>query len=60
MTPDYYRAQRDLALLQGQDNLWFAGSYTLDVDSHESGIRSAIALARRLNPNSANLARLLA
>lgn len=60
LTPDYYRAQRDLSPLRGQGNLWFAGSYVVDVDSHESGINSAIALARRLNPNSANLARLLA
>lgn len=58
MTPDYHRAQADLAALQGQGKLWFAGSYTLDVDSHESGIRSAMALARRLNPQSANLARI--
>ncbi|MBX3066818.1 MAG: hypothetical protein KF726_27805, partial [Anaerolineae bacterium] len=58
MTPDYYRAQVDLAARQGQGNLWFAGSYTLDVDSHESGIRSAMALAKRLSPQSANLARI--
>jgi predicted NAD/FAD-binding protein len=57
-TPDFYRAQQALTPLQGQDNLWFAGTYVQDIDSHESGITSAINIARRLNPKSANLARL--
>ena len=43
-TPDYFRAQSELNALQGQGNLWFAGSYMLDVDSHESGLRSAMAV----------------
>lgn len=59
MTPDYFRAQSELATLQGQENLWFAGSYLQDVDSHENGILSAMAIAQRLNPASANLKRLI-
>lgn len=58
-TPDYYSAQAALPAWQGQGNLWIAGSYVVDVDSHESGILSAIQIARRLNPTSANLAALL-
>jgi uncharacterized protein len=54
-TPDFYRAQVALAPLQGQENLWFAGTYLQDIDSHESGIISGMNIARRLNPQSANM-----
>jgi predicted NAD/FAD-binding protein len=54
-TPGFYRAQAQLRPRSGQDNLWFAGSYTQDVDSHESGLRSAIDIATKLNPGSNNL-----
>lgn len=57
-TPGFYRAQTQLRPRNGRDNLWFVGSYTQDIDSHESGLSSAIDLARRLNPRSANLRRL--
>jgi predicted NAD/FAD-binding protein len=59
MTPAYYRAQFELKKYNGEDNLWFTGSYTQDIDSHESGICSAIDVAKKLNPNSANLRSLL-
>jgi predicted NAD/FAD-binding protein len=52
MTPDYFRAQARLARHQGEAGLWLAGSYTLDIDSHESGVRSAIAVAEQLLPQS--------
>jgi predicted NAD/FAD-binding protein len=52
MTPDYFRAQTRLARHQGQAGLWLAGSYTQDIDSHESGVRSAIAVAEQLLPQS--------
>ncbi|MHA7987059.1 FAD-dependent oxidoreductase [Rathayibacter sp. CAU 1779] len=58
LTPGYYRSQSVLPALQGLGGLWFAGSYVEDVDSHESGIGSAIRIAERLNPGSANLAAL--
>jgi uncharacterized protein len=48
MTPAYFRAQAALAEHQGQGGLWFAGSYTRDIDSHESGVRSALEVASRL------------
>jgi len=60
MTPGYHRAQTRLRGRNGDAHLWFAGSYTQDIDSHESGLRSAIEVARQLNPRSANLRALLA
>jgi predicted NAD/FAD-binding protein len=57
-TPGFYRAQAQLRPRNGRDNLWFVGSYTQDIDSHESGLCSALELARRLNPGSANLRKL--
>jgi predicted NAD/FAD-binding protein len=54
----YFQAQRDLAALQGQANLWFAGLYTHDIDSHESAVVSALKVAERLAPQAANLLRL--
>jgi uncharacterized protein len=48
MTPAYFRAQAGLAPHQGQGGLWLAGSYTRDIDSHESGVRSAMEVASRL------------
>lgn len=56
MTPDYYRVQAKLAALEpGAGGLWLAGSYTGDVDTHESGLRSAVDVVRRLHPESPNL-----
>ena len=57
-TPGFYRAQARLRPHNGRDNLWFVGSYTQDIDSHESGLCSAIDVARSLNPGSAKLRRL--
>jgi predicted NAD/FAD-binding protein len=59
MTPDYFRAQARVARHQGEAGLWLAGSYTQDIDSHESGVRSAIAVAEQLLPQS-NFLRLAA
>jgi len=59
MTPEYHRAQEKLRAVNGKDNLWFAGSYTQDIDSHESGVCSAIEVAQKLNPHSLNLKSLL-
>lgn len=58
MTPAYYAAQRQLASRQGGDNLWTVGSYTQGIDSQESGLRSALVVARELAPRSRNLRRL--
>ncbi len=55
----YFDAQRSLAELQGRNNLWVAGLYTHDIDSHESAILSAVKVAQRLDPLSANLKQLI-
>ncbi|GLY93852.1 FAD-dependent oxidoreductase [Actinoplanes sp. NBRC 103695] len=56
MTPEYYRIQARLAALDpGSGGLWLAGSYLDDVDTHESGLRSAMEVVRRLHPESENL-----
>jgi hypothetical protein len=41
--------------LQGNHNLWFAGMWTYNNDSHESAVISAIKIAERLAPNSDRL-----
>jgi uncharacterized protein len=51
-------AQEQLSGYQGQQNLWFAGSYTYDVDSQENALVSAIKIAQRLAPTSPNMQRL--
>lgn len=55
ITVDYFDAQKNLKPLQGHRNLWLAGLYTYDADSHESAIRSAVVIAERLAPGSARL-----
>lgn len=55
LTPEYHRSQEQLKAVNGDKNMWFAGSYTQDIDSHESGLRSAIEIAQKLNPDSENL-----
>jgi predicted NAD/FAD-binding protein len=59
-TPAYFDVQRVVAERQGRDNLWLAGTYTRGVDSHESAVASAVAIALRLNPTSPRLRRLTA
>jgi len=54
----YFDAQRQLRPLQGRHGVSLAGLYTADADSHESAIRSAVAVAERLAPDSPRLARL--
>jgi predicted NAD/FAD-binding protein len=48
ITPDTVRAQQRLEAIQGRDDLWFAGSWTFDVDSQESAVVSAAKIAQRL------------
>jgi predicted NAD/FAD-binding protein len=59
ITPDYFDAQRQLRDLQGRDGLWFAGLYADDADSHESAVRSAVTVAKRLSRDSPRLQLLL-
>jgi predicted NAD/FAD-binding protein len=55
VTPTYFEVQRSLAGRQGQGNLWLAGMYTHDIDSHESALVSAVNVARRLDPDAPRL-----
>jgi predicted NAD/FAD-binding protein len=56
MTDHYYfEVQKAVEQLQGNNNLWFAGMWTYDNDSHESAIISAIKVAERLAPDSGHL-----
>ncbi|HEX2913188.1 MAG TPA: FAD-dependent oxidoreductase [Chloroflexia bacterium] len=56
----YFGAQAALQPFQGQKNIWLAGMYMVDVDCHESAINSAIAVGKRLAPDSARLSMLTA
>jgi predicted NAD/FAD-binding protein len=58
VTPTSLAAQRALEQHQGAGGLWAAGMYVTDVDVQESAIASAVAVARRLFPDSENLRRL--
>lgn len=53
---DYFSAQGELRKLQGRGNLWCAGVYMHDIDSHEGAVRSAVNVARCLAPASRRLA----
>lgn len=55
VTPAYYDSQKKIAHLQGKNNLWIAGFYTHDTDSHNSAIVSAINIAKKLAPHSQRL-----
>jgi predicted NAD/FAD-binding protein len=59
MSPAYFRLQQLLPRFSGQLGLWLAGSYTRHIDSHESGLLSAVEVARHLSPRSARLAQLM-
>lgn len=54
--PAYFLCQRELAPLQGVDNLWFTGMYLTHYDSHEGVVRSALRVARELSPGNARMA----
>jgi len=58
-TVAYFKAQQLLAAQQGKNNLWFAGIYTHDIDSHESALVSALKIVQRIMPNSVRLQQLI-
>ncbi len=59
VTPSYFAIQHYLKEVQGRHNLWLAGVYMHDIDSHESAIMSAVSIAERLAPISKRLMTLL-
>lgn len=58
-TPAYFNVQNLLKPLQGKNNLWFAGIYTMGIDSHESALASAIPIVCALKPDAQRLKLLL-
>jgi len=56
ITPETIRAQKRLEAAQGRDDLWFAGSWTNDVDSQESAVVSAVRIGQRLGGRPEKLA----
>ena len=54
---NFLAAQRGLVSAQGDQRVWFAGSYTHDVDSQDTALMSAVNLGKQLAPNSPRLKR---
>jgi uncharacterized protein len=55
ITPDFIKTQRLLTGFQGTTGVWFAGSYTGEVDSQETALLSAMNVVRELAPEAPNL-----
>jgi uncharacterized protein len=55
VTPAFLQRQAQLAPRQGQGGVYFAGSYTREVDSQETALASAIEVVRRVAPGAPNL-----
>lgn len=53
--PCYFEAQHYLKSVQGTNNLWLAGCYMDNLDSHESAIASALPIAEKLASHSKRL-----
>ncbi|MFZ2314785.1 MAG: FAD-dependent oxidoreductase [Gammaproteobacteria bacterium] len=51
----YFEAQKTIVENQGKQNIWFAGMWTTDNDSHESAISSAVSVAKQLAPGTDRL-----
>lgn len=55
VTPAAVRARQELSRCQGQGGIYLVGSYLHGIDSQESAVTSAIAVAHQLTPQSARL-----
>lgn len=51
----YFNVRKQIDQIQGNNNLWYAGTWTYVDDSHESAITSAVNIAKRLAPKSDRL-----
>jgi len=54
-TPAFIEAGRRLSAHQGRGGVWFAGSYTREVDSQDTALLSAMSVVRELDPQAPNL-----
>lgn len=52
MNPENRTLQKRMAELQGRDGIWLIGMYSIETDSHESALKSALVPARELSPQS--------
>jgi predicted NAD/FAD-binding protein len=59
VTPDFLALQDRLRVRQGAGAVYFAGSYTREVDSQETALLSAVDVVQRLAPDAPNLLALL-
>ena len=59
-TPSFFTAQKELAKVQGQHNIWFAGDYTRDIGSHEDALVSAVRAVSKIESNSERLKQMTA
>jgi uncharacterized protein len=55
VTPAFIGLQQQLAAYQGREGVFFAGSYTREVDSQETALVSAVEVVRALEPDAPNL-----
>lgn len=55
VTPAFIEAGRHLDGFQGRGGVWFAGSYTREVDSQETALVSAMNVVRHIAPDAPNL-----
>jgi len=55
VTPAFIEAVRRLDGFQGRAGVWFAGSYTREVDSQESALVSAMNVVQHIDPDAPNL-----
>ena len=52
MNPENRVLQKRMTELQGRDGVWLIGMYSIETDSHESALKSALVPARELSPQS--------
>lgn len=55
VTVNYFDAQKALQGMQGDSNIWLAGLYMYNIDSHDSALMSAISIAKQIAPQGLRL-----
>ena len=55
VTPAFIDTLRRLDGNQGRGGVWFAGSYTREVDSQETALTSAMSVVQHIDPDAPNL-----
>ncbi len=55
VSPEFIETERLLSAYQGRAGIWYAGSYTLEVDGQDTALLSAMRVVRELDPQAPNL-----